>query len=79
MFLFGITTIIFMLSTIVIVLGPGLRSQGIHLIVKTIDPSLDRFWSLGKINVVSAVITVISRLIVRFPTFLHLVPCCGIT
>jgi len=62
MFLFGITAIIFILSTIVIVLGPGLMSQVIPTMIKTMDPSFDRVWSIHKLYVVSSMMTVITGL-----------------
>jgi hypothetical protein len=67
MFLFAITMIIFILSTTVIVLGPGLTSQGIPIEIKKMDPSFDRVWSPHKIHVVDAIICVITRLNARFP------------
>jgi len=66
MFLFGITTIVFILSTIVIVLGPGLTSQGIPLIIKDLDPSFDKVWSARKIHLVIVIIAFITRLVARF-------------
>jgi len=62
MFLFGITAIIFILSTIVIVLGPGLMSQVIPTMIKTMDPTFDRVWSIHKLYVVSSMMTVITGL-----------------
>src|SRR5216683_645427 len=44
MFLFGITTIIFILSTTIIVLGPTVIFQAIAITNKNIDPSFDRVW-----------------------------------
>jgi hypothetical protein len=71
MFLFGITTIIFILSTIFMVLGPGLMSQFDLLVIKMLDPSFDRIWSPHKITVASVIIAVITRLVVRFtPSFI---------
>ena len=67
MFLFGITAIIFMLSTIVIVLGPRLASQVIPIMIKTRDPSFDRVWSPHKLYVVNAITTVITGLNACFP------------
>jgi hypothetical protein len=67
-FLFGITTIIFILSTIVIVLGPGLTSQAISGMIKMKDPSFDRagVWSAHKIHLVEVIIAFITRLVARF-------------
>jgi hypothetical protein len=71
MFLFGITAIIFVLSTIVIVLGPGLTSQAILIMIEKMDPSFDKLWSPHKIHIVSVIITVVTRLNARFsPSFI---------
>jgi len=67
MFLFGITTITFMLCTTVLVLGPGLTSQGIPIMIKKMDPSFDKAWSPHKIHIVQVIIAVITRLNARFP------------
>ncbi|KAI9447121.1 hypothetical protein F5148DRAFT_738015 [Russula earlei] len=61
MFMFGMTTFIFILATIVIVVGTGLTSQGIPLIIKLINPSFVIGWSSHKIDVVVGVISVITR------------------
>ena len=67
MFLFGITTIIFILSTAVIVLGPAVIFQAIAITNKYIDPSFDGVWSQYKFGVVFLIILVITRLNARFP------------
>jgi hypothetical protein len=69
MFLFGITTLILILATIVIAVGTGLTSQGIPIIIKMIDPSFVIGWSSHKMDVVVGVIAVITRLNARFPPF----------
>jgi len=66
MFLFGVTAIIFILSTIVIVLGPGLTSQLILMSIKVTDPSFDRAWSPHKFYVVTVIISFITRFVARF-------------
>jgi len=73
MFLFGITTIIFILSTIVIVLGPGLAFQLVPLMIKTMDPSSDRVWSPHKIHLVAVIIVFITGFVAR----LSLLPSSG--
>lgn len=67
MFLFGTSTIIFILSTIVIVLGPALMSQRIRIIIKIIDPSLNGIWPPHKSDIVNGIIVAITRLNARFP------------
>ena len=74
MFLFGITTIIFILATTVIIVGTGLTSQGIPIIIKMIEPSFDIGWSPHKMDVVVGIIAVITRLNVRLEP-LFLCPC----
>ena len=66
MFVFGITTIIFILATTVIVFGPGLTTQGIPFIIRMIDPSIVVGWSTHKLDVIVGIIAVITRLNVRF-------------
>ena len=66
MFLFGITTITFIFCTTVIVLGPGLASQGIPSMIKTKDPSFDKAWSPHKIHLVEVIIAFITRFVARF-------------
>jgi hypothetical protein len=66
MFLFGITAIIFILSTIVIVLGPQLTPQSIAINLKLKDPSIDRLLSLHKIHLVEVIIAFITRFVARF-------------
>jgi hypothetical protein len=71
MFLFGITTITFILCTIVLVLGPALTSQGIPIMIKNMDPSFDKVWSPHKTHIVQVIIAVITRLNARFsPSFI---------
>ena len=65
MFLFGITTIIFILATTVIIVGTGLTTQGIPIIIKMIDPSFVIGWSPHKMDVIVGIIAVITRLNVR--------------
>jgi hypothetical protein len=65
MFLFGITAIIFILSTIVIVLGPELTPQSIATIVK-LSPSIGRVWSPHEIHLVEVIIAFITRFVARF-------------
>ncbi|KAF8466063.1 hypothetical protein DFH94DRAFT_781592 [Russula ochroleuca] len=62
MIVFGITTIIFILATTVILLGPGLTTQGIPFIIKIIDPSFAVGWSPHKLNAVVGFVAVITRL-----------------
>ena len=68
MFVFGITTVIFILATAVILLGPGLTTQGIPFIIKIIDPSIAVGWSPHKLNAVVGFVAVITRLNVRLPS-----------
>ncbi|KAI0275529.1 hypothetical protein BGY98DRAFT_992487 [Russula aff. rugulosa BPL654] len=62
MFVFAITTVIFILATTVLYFGPDLTTQGIPFIIRVIDPSIAVGWSPHKLNVVVGVIAVISRL-----------------
>jgi hypothetical protein len=73
-FLFGITTFIFILATTVLAVGTGLTSQGIPIIIKMIDPSFVIGWSPHKVDVIVGVVAVITRLNARFASFLHFVP-----
>jgi hypothetical protein len=66
MFLFGITTIIFILSTIVIVLGPKLTSLFIPMLIKDLDPSFDKVWSAHKVQLVEVIIAFITGFVARF-------------
>ena len=68
MFVFGITTVIFILATAVILLGPGLTTQGIPVIIKIIDPSIAVGWSPHKLNAVVNFVAVITRLNARRPS-----------
>jgi len=62
MFLVGITTIIFILSTTLVILGTGLVSQGLPVIIKVLEPSFDHVWSLHKMRIVGAIMGVIAKL-----------------
>jgi hypothetical protein len=73
MFVFAITTIIFLLATTVLYFGPGLTTQGIPFIIRMIEPSIAVGWSPHKLDVVVGVIAVISRLNARIPSFHHLI------
>lgn len=79
MFVFAITTVIFILATTVLYFGPGLTTQGIPFIIRVIDPSITVGWSPHKLNVVVGVIAVISRLNVRIRLFITWFQCSGIT
>jgi hypothetical protein len=67
MFLFGITTIIFILSTAYMVLIPQLIFQPSFLGIESIDPDFDSAWSLYKFDVVGVIISVTKSSIVCFP------------
>ncbi|KAI0300044.1 hypothetical protein B0F90DRAFT_1726210, partial [Multifurca ochricompacta] len=56
MFMFGSSTLIFILATSVIIVGPGLTSQGIPSIIKFIDHSFAIGWSPHKIDVMTGVL-----------------------
>ncbi|KAH9173239.1 hypothetical protein EDB89DRAFT_2068992 [Lactarius sanguifluus] len=62
MFMFGSTTLIFVLATVVIVVGPGLTLQAIPGIIRFIDPSLAVGWSIHKINIMTGVVATITRI-----------------
>jgi len=62
MFLFGITTIIFMLTTTDLILDFELTSQDISSTIHAFDRSFDNVWSPQKIRAVNVVNTVIPRL-----------------
>jgi hypothetical protein len=67
MFLFGITTIIFLLATTVIVVGTPLTSQRIPNMIKFIDPtSVIGTWSPHELDVVVGILATITRLNARF-------------
>ncbi len=70
MFVFIITTIIFVLATIVLFFGPGITTQGIPIIIKMIDPSIAVGWSPHKLDVVVGIIAVITRLNARIRLFI---------
>jgi len=61
-FMFGMTTLIFILATALIALGSGLTYQGLPFIIKMIDPSAAVGWSSHKLDVVVGIIAVITRL-----------------
>jgi len=61
-FLFGSTTLIFVLATVVIIVGPGLTLQIIPGFIKFIDPSVVVGWSSHKIDVMTGVIATITRI-----------------
>jgi hypothetical protein len=61
-FLFGITTIIFILSTTGLILSIALTSQYIPFAIHTLDRSFDNVWSLQKMRVVSGITTAIAKL-----------------
>ena len=67
--MFGSTTLIFILATAMIVLGPGLTSQGIPTIIKKIDPSFAIGWSPHKMDVVIGIFAAITRLNACFHVF----------
>lgn len=62
MFMFGSTTLIFVLATVVIIVGPGLTMQAIPGIIRFIDPSLAVGWSTHKINVMTGVVATVTRI-----------------
>jgi hypothetical protein len=68
-FMFGSTTLIFVLATAVIVVGPGLTLQAIPGVINYIDPSIAVGWSIHKIDVMTGVVASITRINVglRFP------------
>jgi len=65
--MFGMTTLIFILATVVIALGSGLTYQGLPFIIKMIDSSVAVGWSSHKLDVIVGIIAVITRLNARFP------------
>ncbi|KAH9987243.1 hypothetical protein BJV74DRAFT_796576 [Russula compacta] len=67
MFMFCSTMIIFLLATTLIVIGPGLTSQAIPMIIKAIDSSLVIGWSPHKVDIVVGTIATITRLNACFP------------
>ena len=69
MFMFGTTTLIFVLATLVIAVGTGLTSQGIPFIIRLIDPSFVIGWSPHKIDVVVGLIATITRVNACFHFF----------
>lgn len=68
-FMFWSTTVIFILATAVIVVGPGLTLQAIPGVINFIDPSIPIGWSMHKIDVMTGVIAFVTRINVgfRFP------------
>lgn len=77
--MFGSTTIIFVLATIVIIIGPGLTLQAIPGVITFIDPSIPIGWSIHKIDVMTGVVAAVTRINASFPLPPHLVSCCDIT
>jgi hypothetical protein len=69
MFMFGTTTLIFILATAAIVIGPALTSQGIPMIIKMVDPSFAIGWSPHKMNVATGVLATIIKLNARYHVF----------
>ncbi|KAI0283202.1 hypothetical protein BC826DRAFT_229707 [Russula brevipes] len=61
-FMFTTTTLSFILATTIIIVGPGLTSQGIPIIIKMINPSFAIGWSPHKMDVVVGIIAVVTRL-----------------
>ena len=49
--MFWSTTLIFVLATVVIIVGPGLTMQAIPGVIKYIDPSVVIGYSIHKIDV----------------------------
>ena len=68
--MFGSTTLIFVLATVVIIVGPGLTLQAIPGVIKAIDPSVTIGWSTHKVEVMTGVVAAITRMNVgfRFPS-----------
>ncbi|KAI9439073.1 hypothetical protein H4582DRAFT_1946478 [Lactarius indigo] len=62
MFMFGSTTLIFVLATVVIIVGPGLTLQAIPGVIKFIDPSFAIGYSIHKIDVLTGVVAAITRI-----------------
>ncbi|KAH8993744.1 hypothetical protein EDB92DRAFT_1853160 [Lactarius akahatsu] len=56
MFMFGSTTLIFVLATVVIIVGAGLTLQPIPGVIRFIDPSISIGWSIHKIDVMAGVV-----------------------
>ena len=67
--MFCSTLIIFLLATTLIVIGPGMTSQAIPMIIKAIDPSLVIGWSPHKVDIVVGAIATITRLNACCPLF----------
>ena len=65
----GSTTLIFVLATVVIIVGPALTLQTIPGFIKFIDPSFVIGWSNHKIDVMTGVVATVTRINVgfRFP------------
>ena len=75
--MFGSTTLIFVLATVVIIIGPGLTLQAIPGFINFIDPSFAIGYSAHKINVLTGIIASITRINVGF-CFPRLVSCCDL-
>ena len=67
--MFWSMTLIFVLATVVIVVGPGLTLQAIPGVINFIDPSIAIGWSIHKIDVMTGVVAFVTRINVgfRFP------------
>jgi hypothetical protein len=65
MFLSGITTTIFMLTTTDLILDIGLTSQNVSSIIHAFDHSFDNVWSPRKIRSVNDAMNVIVKLNAR--------------
>jgi hypothetical protein len=68
--MFGSTTLIFVLATVVIIVGPGLTLQAIPGFIKFIDPSFVIGYSTHKIDVMTGIVAAVTRINVgfRFPS-----------
>jgi hypothetical protein len=68
MFMLGITTFMFILGLIALVLETALGFQQIHLFL---DPTSDGIWSSNHTNIIIAVGATITRIMVGFMSGLH--------
>lgn len=64
--MFGSTTIIFVLATVVIIVGPGLTLQAIPGFITFIEPSINIGWSMHKIDVMTGIVAAVTRINVGF-------------
>ncbi|KAI0258519.1 hypothetical protein BC834DRAFT_65865 [Gloeopeniophorella convolvens] len=62
MFIFGTTTLIFVLATTAIILGPGLTLQAIPAIIDAIDPTAHVGYSAHKLDTITGVFAFITRI-----------------